>query len=82
MCSISKTSIPLILFNFCIILLNIILGHGVYSKSYIRQYGRYGGHNLINMNSKEDFINILRKLQKFPTIHLKDVIATYNAYKD
>ena len=64
------------------ILLNIILGHGVYSKSYIRQYGRYGGHNLINMNSKEDFINILRKLQKFPTIHLKDVIATYNAYKD
>lgn len=62
------------------ILLNIILGHGVYSKS--RQYGRYGGHNLINMNSKEDFINILRKLQKFPTIHLKDVIATYNAYKD
>ena len=64
------------------ILLNIILGHGVYSKSYIRQYGRYGGHNLINMNSKEDFINILRKIQKFPTIHLKDVIATYNAYKD
>jgi hypothetical protein len=34
------------------------------------------------MSSKEDFINILRKLQKFPTIHLKDVIATYNAYKD
>ena len=63
------------------ILLTIILGHKIYNKSYTRQRGRYGGYR-INMSSKEDFINILRKLQKFPTIHLKDVIATYNAYKD
>lgn len=66
------------------ILLTIILGHKIYTKSYTRQYGRYGryGSYRINMSNKEDFINILRKLQKFPTIHLKDVIATYNAYKD
>ena len=69
------------------ILLTIILGHKIYTKSYTHQYGRYGrygryGSYRINMSSKEDFINILRKLQKFPTIHLKDVIATYNAYKD
>lgn len=66
------------------ILLTIILGHKIYTKSYTRQYGRYGryGGYRINMSNKEDFINILRKLQKFPTIHLKDVIATYNAYKD
>lgn len=63
------------------ILLTIILGHKIYNKSYTRQRGRYGGYR-INMSSKEDFINILRKLQKFPNIHLKDVIATYNAYKD
>lgn len=63
------------------ILLTIILGHKIYTTSYTRQRGRYGGYR-INMSSKEDFINILRKLQKFPTIHLKDVIATYNAYKD
>ena len=63
------------------ILLTIILGRKIYNKSYTRQRGRYGGYR-INMSSKEDFINILRKLQKFPTIHLKDVIATYNAYKD
>lgn len=65
------------------ILLTIILGHGVYSKSFSSYRGRYGyNRSRINMSSKEDFINILRKLQKFPTIHLKDVIATYNAYKD
>lgn len=66
------------------ILLTIILGHKIYTRSYTHQYGRYGryGSYRINMSSKEDFINILRKLQKFPTIHLKDVIATYNAYKD
>lgn len=65
------------------ILLTIILGHGVYSKSFSGYRGRYGyNRSRINMSSKEDFINILRKLQKFPTIHLKDVIATYNAYKD
>ena len=63
------------------ILLTIILGHKIYNKTYTRQYGRYGGYR-IDMSSKDDFINILRKLQKFPTIHLKDVIATYNAYKD
>ena len=63
------------------ILLTIILGHKIYNKSYTRQRGRYGGYR-IDMSSKEDFINILRKLQNFPTIHLKDVIATYNAYKD
>lgn len=63
------------------ILLTIILGHKIYTTSYTRQRGRYGSYR-INMSSKEDFINILRKLQKFPTIHLKDVIATYNAYKD
>lgn len=63
------------------ILLSIILGHKIYNKSYTRQRGRYGGYR-IDMSSKEDFINILRKLQNFPTIHLKDVIATYNAYKD
>ena len=63
------------------ILLTIILGRKIYNKSYTRQRGRYGGYR-INMSSKEDFINILRKLQKFSTIHLKDVIATYNAYKD
>ena len=63
------------------ILLTIILGHKIYNKSYTHQRGRYGGYR-INMSSKEDFINILRKLQKFPNIHLKDVIATYNAYKD
>lgn len=65
------------------ILLSIILGHGVYSKSFSGYSGRYGySRSRINMSSKEDYINILRKLQKFPTIHLKDVIATYNAYKD
>lgn len=66
------------------ILLTIILGRKIYTRSYTHQYGRYGryGSYRINMSSKEDFINILRKLQKFPTIHLKDVIATYNAYKD
>ena len=63
------------------ILLTIILGHKIYNKSYIRQPGRYGVYR-INISNKEDFINILRKLQKFPTIHLKDVIVTYNAYKD
>lgn len=63
------------------ILLTIILGRKIYNKSYTSQRGRYGVYR-INMSSKEDFINILRKLQKFPTIHLKDVIATYNAYKD
>lgn len=63
------------------ILLTIILGHKIYTTSYTRQHGRYGSYR-INMSNKEDFINILRKLQKFPTIHLKDVIATYNAYKD
>lgn len=63
------------------ILLTIILGRKIYNKTYTRQYGRYGSYR-INMSSKEDFINILRKLQKFPTIHLKDIIATYNAYKD
>ena len=63
------------------ILLTIILGHKIYTKSYTHQYGRYGRFR-INMSSKEDFMNIFRKLQKFPTIHLKDVIATYNDYKD
>lgn len=66
------------------ILLSIILGQKVYTKSYTSYYRgkRYGCKSMINMSSKEDYINILRKLQKFPTIHLKDVIATYNAYKD
>lgn len=34
------------------------------------------------MNKRQDYINVLKKLQVFPDIHLKDVIATYNAYKD
>ena len=65
------------------ILLSIILGHGVYSKSYINYGGPYSHKkDRINMSSKEDYINILRKIQNFPDIHLKDVIATYNVYKD
>lgn len=66
------------------ILLSIILGHGVYNKSSYWKQSNYGHRysSRINMNSKEDFINILKKLQNFPDIHLKDVIATYNAYKE
>lgn len=63
------------------ILLTIILGHKIYSRSFNRYSRRYG-QSVINMDSKEDYINILRKIQNFPTIHLKDIIATYNAYKD
>lgn len=34
------------------------------------------------MKNKQNYIDVLTKLQLFPDIHLKDVIATYNAYKD
>ena len=34
------------------------------------------------LNRRGDYIGVLTRLQKFPTLHLKDVIATYNAYVD
>lgn len=34
------------------------------------------------MDNRQNYIAVLKKLQLFPDIHLKDVIATYNAYKD
>lgn len=51
------------------ILISVITGKNSYKTS------RY-------MNNRQDYIAVLRKLQLFPDIHLKDVIATYNAYKD
>ena len=51
------------------ILISVITGKKPYRTS------RY-------MSSRQDYIAVLQKLQLFPDIHLKDVIATYNAYKD
>lgn len=49
------------------ILLRVITGYSPY-RTRFNQYG--------------DYIGVLTRLQKFPTLHLKDVIATYNAYVD
>lgn len=49
------------------ILLRVITGYSPY-KTRLNRYG--------------DYIGVLTRLQKFPTLHLKDVIATYNAYVD
>lgn len=49
------------------ILLRVITGYSPYRT----RFNRYG-----------DYIGVLTRLQKFPTLHLKDVIATYNAYVD
>lgn len=42
----------------------------------ITDYAPYKTSN----NRRGDYIGVLRRLQKFPTLHLKDVIATYNEY--
>ena len=49
------------------ILLRVITGYSPYRTRY---------------NQRGDYIGVLTRLQKFPTLHLKDVIATYNAYVD
>ena len=49
------------------ILLRVITGYSPYRTKY---------------NKRGDYIGVLTRLQKFPTLHLKDVIATYNAYID
>lgn len=63
------------------ILLSVINGQSSYTSeiSYSSR-GRYSTRKVIRNN--DDYIKILRHIQKFPTIHLKDIIATYNAYKD
>lgn len=52
------------------ILISVITGKNPYRISRNIYYNR------------QDYIQVLKKLQLFPDIHLKDVIATYNAYKD
>ena len=49
------------------ILLRVITGYSPYRTRF---------------NRRGDYIGVLTRLQKFPTLHLKDVIATYNAYVD
>lgn len=49
------------------ILLRVITGYSPYRTKY---------------NKRGDYVGVLTRLQKFPTLHLKDVIATYNAYID
>ena len=49
------------------ILLRVITGYSPYRTRF---------------NQRGDYIGVLTRLQKFPTLHLKDVIATYNAYVD
>lgn len=47
------------------ILLRVITGYSPYRTRY---------------NKRGDYVGVLTRLQKFPTLHLKDIIATYNAY--
>ena len=47
--------------------------------SYTSYGNRYNGNK---QHTYEYTVQMLLKIKQFPTLHLKDVIATYNAYKD
>lgn len=75
----------------CIPFDDTMLAFYLYHKPNMdRVYNNRGGRNYYGtsrrryyrLSSNEDLAAVLGKLRAFDNLHLKDVIETYNAYKD